>query len=371
MNGLVDEPDDRQVPLARFVVGDVADVQDREPVGRVLPGREAGGVDALLRRGWRGCVRRSPYRPSLPGNCARPLCPVTGPGAAPCGPDGASLAAVSTTFLHRRARPLHRPHPRHRRSPHRRSPRRHRRRLPPPGYVAYAIVADTPRRPATCPRVVDRHHHAHGHRRDRDRRSRRSSPPAWPRTPATILDGELSDDEFRDAIGPVNAAQLIDGVATIAMFVVTVIWMYRIATNVRALPARHVVEPPVRDLRLDAAAVRAVHHPVPRAARAVEGVGSDRPERHRGLAALRRQPLHLGVARAVRDRPDRPAAVLGRFVPRRWSGVGKPRFAGRQPRRIRRARSGRRPRSTVAAAVVWIVLVRQLTARHVRLTSER
>ncbi len=48
------------------------------------------------------------------------------------------------------------------------------------------------------------------------------------------LTGELSDDEFRDAIGPLNAVQLVVGLATLATFIVTIIWMYRIATNVRA-----------------------------------------------------------------------------------------------------------------------------------------
>jgi hypothetical protein len=48
------------------------------------------------------------------------------------------------------------------------------------------------------------------------------------------LAGELSDDDFRDAIGPSTAIQLITFIATVATFVVTIIWMYRIATNVRA-----------------------------------------------------------------------------------------------------------------------------------------
>ena len=82
-------------------------------------------------------------------------------------------------------------------------------------------------------------------------------------------------------------------------------------------------------------------------------------------------PLHLGVARAVRDRPDRPVAVLGRVVPRRWPVLAE--ASNRWPT----ASTNSTPFGVVtaavnvAAAVVWIVLVRQLTARHVRLTSER
>jgi hypothetical protein len=48
------------------------------------------------------------------------------------------------------------------------------------------------------------------------------------------LAGGMSDDEFRDAIAPLNAVQVIVGLATVATFVVTIIWMYRVATNVRA-----------------------------------------------------------------------------------------------------------------------------------------
>ena len=56
--------------------------------------------------------------------------------------------------------------------------------------------------------------------------------------PRTTCIGGLSDDEFRDAIGPLNAVQLIVGLATLATFIVTIIWMYRIATNVRAFQRR-------------------------------------------------------------------------------------------------------------------------------------
>ena len=49
-----------------------------------------------------------------------------------------------------------------------------------------------------------------------------------------FLSGDSSDDEFRDAIAPVNAVQLVVGLATLATFVLTIVWMYRIATNIRA-----------------------------------------------------------------------------------------------------------------------------------------
>jgi hypothetical protein len=49
-----------------------------------------------------------------------------------------------------------------------------------------------------------------------------------------FLQGQLTDSEFRDAIGPLNAIQLLTGLATLATGVLTIIWMYRIARNVRA-----------------------------------------------------------------------------------------------------------------------------------------
>jgi hypothetical protein len=49
-----------------------------------------------------------------------------------------------------------------------------------------------------------------------------------------FLQGQLTDSEFQDAIGPLNAIQLLTGLATLATGVLTIIWMYRIARNVRA-----------------------------------------------------------------------------------------------------------------------------------------
>lgn len=49
-----------------------------------------------------------------------------------------------------------------------------------------------------------------------------------------FLQGELTDSEFQSSIGPVNAVQLLAGLATLATAVISIIWMYRIAKNVRA-----------------------------------------------------------------------------------------------------------------------------------------
>ena len=49
-----------------------------------------------------------------------------------------------------------------------------------------------------------------------------------------FLRGQLSEDEFENAIAPLTTIQLVTGLATVAAGVITIIWMYRIARNVRA-----------------------------------------------------------------------------------------------------------------------------------------
>ena len=53
-----------------------------------------------------------------------------------------------------------------------------------------------------------------------------------------FLAGKMTDDEFRTSLAPLSAVQSIAGVATLATGIVTMIWMYRIATNVRAFGRR-------------------------------------------------------------------------------------------------------------------------------------
>lgn len=50
---------------------------------------------------------------------------------------------------------------------------------------------------------------------------------------ADFLAGSISQSEFEDAIVPVNSVQLLVSVATLATGVLTIIWMFRIAGNVR------------------------------------------------------------------------------------------------------------------------------------------
>ncbi len=58
-----------------------------------------------------------------------------------------------------------------------------------------------------------------------------------------FLDGSISQSDFESAIGPLNAAQLITGVATLAAGIVTIIWLYRIASNVRAFGRKTTFHP--------------------------------------------------------------------------------------------------------------------------------
>ena len=53
-----------------------------------------------------------------------------------------------------------------------------------------------------------------------------------------FLAGDLTDDEFRDSLAPLSAVQSIAGVFTLASGVVTMIWMYRMAVNIRAFGRR-------------------------------------------------------------------------------------------------------------------------------------
>lgn len=48
-----------------------------------------------------------------------------------------------------------------------------------------------------------------------------------------FLDGTLTEDDFRESLNPLSTVQLLAGLATLATGILTVIWMYRLASNVR------------------------------------------------------------------------------------------------------------------------------------------
>ena len=51
---------------------------------------------------------------------------------------------------------------------------------------------------------------------------------------ADFLAGSITQSEFEDALVPLNSVQLMVSVATLATGVLTIVWMFRIAQNVRA-----------------------------------------------------------------------------------------------------------------------------------------
>jgi hypothetical protein len=51
---------------------------------------------------------------------------------------------------------------------------------------------------------------------------------------ADFLAGSTTQNEFEDAIAPLNSVQLLVSVATLASGIFTIIWMFRMANNVRA-----------------------------------------------------------------------------------------------------------------------------------------
>ena len=184
------------------------------------------------------------------------------------------------------------------------------------------------------------------------------------------LDGELTDDEFRTAIGPVNAAQLITGIATIAVFVLTVIWMYRIASNVRAFQRDTLWSPlfAIFGWMLPPFVLYIIPFLVLRELwKGSDPTDPNDTESWRGTADnpfIWAWLVLYGVA---------PIFLLlfsvGSFLDGGLaSGSLESLAESLDEFDAFGVISGA---VNVAAAVVWIVLVRQLTARHVRLTGER
>jgi hypothetical protein len=183
-----------------------------------------------------------------------------------------------------------------------------------------------------------------------------------------FLDGRITEDEFLDDYGPTLVAQALQGVGQIAAAILTMIWMYRVASNVRAfgrattfaplfaifgwvLPPMLVIIPflMLRELwkasdpeaAYDATSWRS---------------SSDNPWIWLWLVAYGIVPTVLFVASINtvfgggfgNDTEDIAEAL---------EDFGALNVAGGI--------------STVVAAVLWIVVVRQITSRHMRLTDER
>jgi Domain of unknown function (DUF4328) len=184
------------------------------------------------------------------------------------------------------------------------------------------------------------------------------------------LAGALSDDEFRDAIGPLNAIQLIVGLATLATFVVSIVWMYRIATNVRAFQRQTTWSPlfAIFGWMLPPFVLYVIPFLMLRELwKASDASNPDDPE---GWRSSSDTPLVwawfvlYGIA---------PVILLlfsvGSFLDGGLSAGSLETLAeSLDDFGALAVVSGA---INLAAAVVWILLVKQLTARHKQLTSER
>jgi len=53
-----------------------------------------------------------------------------------------------------------------------------------------------------------------------------------------FLAGVITDDEFRSSLAPLSTVQVVGGVATLATGIVTMVWMYRLGSNLRAAGRR-------------------------------------------------------------------------------------------------------------------------------------
>ena len=184
------------------------------------------------------------------------------------------------------------------------------------------------------------------------------------------LSGELSDDEFRDAIAPVNAVQLIVGLATLATFVLTIIWMYRIATNIRAFQRQTTWSPlfAIFGWMLPPFVLYIIPFLMLRELwKASDATQLDDPD---GWRSNKDTPLVwawfvlYGIA---------PVILLifsvGSFIDGGLSGGDLESLA--ETLDDFGALAVVSAAVTISAAIVWILLVKQLTARHKQLTNER
>lgn len=185
---------------------------------------------------------------------------------------------------------------------------------------------------------------------------------------SAYLAGDLTDDEFRDAIVAVGAVGGLVTMLTLAAMIVTVIWMFRIASNVRAFGRRTTwsplfsifgwVLPPFLYI-IPFLVLRELW----KASEPTRADGSDTWKQERDNSLLWGWLVTFGLLPAVLflvevsslattsfggAALDSQAETLQDFGIVQWFGA----------------------LLSVVAAAVWIPFVRQLTARHRQLTNE-
>ncbi len=184
-----------------------------------------------------------------------------------------------------------------------------------------------------------------------------------------FLAGELSEDDFESAIAPVNAVQLVTSLATLACGVLTIIWAYRTANNVRAFGRATTWSPlfAIFGWFLPPMVLYVIPFLVLRelwkASDPVHVDGSDRWKQEPDNKVLWVWFVVFGLV---------PAGLLAVQIGS-FASAGLP--AG-DLESVAESLEGFGALGwtaaivNVVAAIVWITFVRQLTARHVRLTGE-
>ena len=202
-----------------------------------------------------------------------------------------------------------------------------------------------------------------------------------PPTPRWSSSPTGDEDAFDDDLGAVTAGSSLTGAAQIAIIVLSIIWLYRVAANHRGPRSAVDVGAGLGDRRVVPPSA-AVHHPAVDAPRVVEGGGPGRAARIAGLEAPGRFAAGVDLVPPLQHRADRPAprSVL------RSSGASatdreRPRRVLRRPRgpdhrRRRRLASSRRspgPSSSARSPVATPQLTGEATqsmrlfvVRHVK-----
>lgn len=182
------------------------------------------------------------------------------------------------------------------------------------------------------------------------------------------LAGAISEDEFTDAITTFGFVQLIQSVGTLATAVLTIIWLYRVAANVRAFgrsttwaPLWAVfgwLLPPVL-IVIPFLMVREMW----KASDPQAPPGTDAWKRSGENPAIWAWFLLYGIV----------PAILAAFSFESAIGTGLSQNADDVAESLRDSGTVQLIGSAVSvlAAISWIVVVRQVTARHTALTNER
>jgi hypothetical protein len=184
-----------------------------------------------------------------------------------------------------------------------------------------------------------------------------------------FLAGSISEEAFEDVLAPVNSLQLLVTVATLTTAVLTIIWMYRIATNVRSAGRSTTWHPAfaIFGWFLPPGVLYVIPFLVLR-----ELWKASAPETHDGGDGWRRSADNpvlwlwfalFGLVTAVLFAVQLASGDLESIAAPDTTSVA-------EGLADIGALTWVSPLVTLAAAGAWVVFVRQLTDRHRRLTNE-